>query len=424
VLDRLDALLTRERVRNYSLIFLVLGLAALVANASLGHYPVSWSGQVVLPDYLAHWTGGRMLLEGRLGELYDPAAQAARQQAAVPGPTGLSWFVSPPVAVAPYAVLALLPYGASAVLWTLLTAGLLGLAVALGRGWVAPEHRRDYGVLVLVFLGSSAVLELVGSGQDSAAALVVLLLGLRLLGSGRAVAAGLVLALGVFKPQLFAFVPLVLLLQQRYRALAAFVGGSVALVLLSLPLVGLGAWRSWLGALASPLYQGQVQVGQTWKMQSVSALATALGAPGWTAYAVFVLGALVLVVLLRGTPAPPAEVWALAVLSTVVFSPHVMQYDLVMLLPVLVVALPYAGRRALRLLALLTGVTLYTVAFRNLGQGGGWAVLGAPWSALALFAVWLLAVRERVGVSRPRWTGRLSPAGRGPRRRPAADRTG
>jgi hypothetical protein len=203
-----------------------------------------------------------------------------------------------------------------------------------------------------------------------------------------------VLALGIFKPQLFVLVPVVLVLRQQYRALAGFGLGLLGLVVLSLPLVGVDGWPAWLRALGSPLYQQQVQVGQTWKMQSLPALATALGAPAWSGYVGLGLGALVLAWWLRRRESD-ASVWAATVLTTLVCSPHVMQYDLVLLLPVVAYALGRLERASVRLLAVLLTVLVGTIAVRAslAALGGWWRPVGAPWSALALFGIWLVVMR-------------------------------
>jgi hypothetical protein len=96
LLARADALIVRERVRNYALIVAAMGSIALLLNAVLGGFPEALSGEVVLPDFFAHWTGGRLVLLGRVSELYDPTAQTALQVATVPSTRGLAWFVSPP----------------------------------------------------------------------------------------------------------------------------------------------------------------------------------------------------------------------------------------------------------------------------------------------------------------------------------------
>ena len=63
---RIDAIVVRERLRNYSLIIVAFGAVTVLATAVL-------APDKVLTDYLAHWTGGRMLLDGRGGLLYDAA---------------------------------------------------------------------------------------------------------------------------------------------------------------------------------------------------------------------------------------------------------------------------------------------------------------------------------------------------------------
>ena len=105
----IDSLLTPERLRIYSTV-LVLGFGVTLA--------LSWAlpgTQTPLPDYSARWTAGRLLLDGRLGSLYDPAVQAAVQQQDW-GATGLSWFVSPPFVAILFAPLAVAPYWLSCVL--------------------------------------------------------------------------------------------------------------------------------------------------------------------------------------------------------------------------------------------------------------------------------------------------------------------
>jgi hypothetical protein len=393
---RLDALITRERVRNYSLIFLVLGAAAVVLNVALGPYPMTAAREVAFPDFVAHWTGGRLLLDGRLESLYDPAVQVDLQRRELPASSGLFWFVSPPPAAFLYLPLAALPYAVSALLWTVLTAACLTAAVLLARRLMA-GRARDYPVMAIVFVASPAALQLVDAGQDSGLALLIIMVGLRLLLSGRDALAGCVLALGLFKPQLFVLVPLALLAQQRFRAFGAFLLTAMSLCAASLMVLGADVWRSWWAAIGSPLYQSGVQVGQTWKMQSVSALLTALGTPPALAYGVLVMGAVVLVLRVRRIRSDTPQVWALTLLTTVVCSPHVMSYDLVILLPVLTYLASRPTRAAVRLLSVATVVLLASVALRlPLSQldPGHWVLLAAPWSALPLLGLWVVLLRS------------------------------
>jgi hypothetical protein len=218
------------------------------------------------------------------------------------------------------------------------------------------------------------------------------MLCLRLTARGQEVGAGVVLATGLYKPHLFVLVPVVLLVQRRYRALGALAATSALLVLATLPLVGLGAWVSWGRALASPLYGDQVQASQSWKMQSVSALNTAFGVPTDLAYVYLLIGAAAFVWRARLFQENTPRVWALALMTTVVFSPHAMVYDLVLLAPV--AAYVYASRnaRAMRLLGVITCVLLWSVPMRHAlaTLDPWWHWLSAPWSAVSLLGLWFL----------------------------------
>ena len=91
-----DGLLTPARVRIVAWVVVVLCVVAAALNVALGHLPETAIGTVFQPDWFAHWTGGRLLLEGRASDLYDPAVQQALQDSVTGGRPDLAWFVSPP----------------------------------------------------------------------------------------------------------------------------------------------------------------------------------------------------------------------------------------------------------------------------------------------------------------------------------------
>ena len=114
----IDRWVNAERCRNYSIVLIVLGYGLIIASTFLGHLPRTAFGEAVLPDYLAHWTGGRLVLDGELASLYDQRTQLEVQVATVGQTSKLAWFVSPPFVALLYAPLAGLPYVASAAVWT------------------------------------------------------------------------------------------------------------------------------------------------------------------------------------------------------------------------------------------------------------------------------------------------------------------
>jgi Glycosyltransferase family 87 len=399
VAQRYRSPFVRSRVRGYSWILLVIGVAALAGSVLLGHYPLLAGGQPFQPDFLAHWTGGRLLLEGRAEDLYDPVVQQRLQQTALPGYHGLAWFVSPPFVAALYAPVALLPFGVAAPVWLILNTALLALAIVLAlplaEGWSRGERR----LVALVFLATPAVLEVVGAGQDSVLLLVLWVAAMRLLDTRHPILAGLLVAAALFKPQLVVLVPVMLLVRRQWAAVAGLLAGTVVVVLASVAVTGPRSLAAWIDALRSPLYAQAVQQEQGWKMQSLSGLLASITSSDAAAVLLLVLAAALLAVVLIRTRSDVRADWAVLGLLTVLATPHVMLYDAVVLLPA---ALWVFGRPSTELMrwaavtvvvCQLSAAEMHAVAAR---LGSPFALLSAPWVALPLLAVTIMAVWGRV----------------------------
>lgn len=390
--QRIDAIIVRERLRNYSLIIVAFGAVTVLATAVL-------APDKVLTDYLAHWTGGRMLLEGRGGLLYDAALQLDLQRQVIGETDELSWFVSPPFVAVLYASLAALPFGFSGMVWTALSIGALALSAQLARPLAPAWLQESWRLVLLVAAASAPVLRLLGSGQDSALLLLVWVAGTRLLLARRDAAAGVVLALGLVKPQLVFLLPLVLLVQGRWRALGAFAATGIALLGLSVAAVGPSVTRTFLLLPFSDDYHHGVQLGQAWLMQGITALLTTLlptsGAiagqlVGSVLSAAAVLALLVRVARRRGRSVGDAQLWALVAVVTVLVSPHVLDYDLVVLFPAVLTALSDRRDTATRLTLLALFVTTWTIPIRHvIAILLPWplSTLGATWSTVALLVL-------------------------------------
>ena len=390
-----DRLITAERLTLYPLTFLVMGAVILGATILIGDYPHIAGGEIVLPDFLAHWTGGRMLLDGDTAHLYDPATQLLVQSGEV-GRGTLSWFVSPPFAAALYAPFASLGYGVAAIAWTAFSLACLVAAAVLVRPF-APRLFRDHpGGVFLVLASTQPVFELLGSGQDSGVSVLLWVAGLRLLLAGRDVSGGVVLALGLFKPQLFFVVPFVLAAQRRWRALGAWAATAAGLGLVSVGLVGIDGVADWLRVPFSDTFHAAVQVDQSWKMQSLPALSTTMGLWSWVATLVAFVAVLVLLRQLwraRAAGVEELQMWMLALMATMVASPHLVIYDLVVALVPLVWLVDRVNTRTVRLACLTLFVLTWTVPIRHLVGGP----VDAAWSAIPLVILWYVMARTMLG---------------------------
>ncbi len=99
--------------------------------------------------------------------------------------------------------------------------------------------------------------------------------------------------------------PIVLIVRRQWRALASFVGVGLLLGLVSLALVGVSGLRAWATTLGSELYVDMVQDGQTWKMQSGSALRHRPDGPALARVSLMILGGVLLwSALTRSSPTP------------------------------------------------------------------------------------------------------------------------
>jgi alpha-1,2-mannosyltransferase len=259
---------------------------------------------------------------------------------------------------------------------------------------------------------SAPVFELLGDGQDAALSLAIVVGGLRLLEGGHDLTAGAVLALGLFKPQLLALIPVLLFVERRWGALGAWMLVAASLAGLSLALIGRDGVASYRALLESDLYRIGISEGLRWKMQSLPALLEALFPPelrprgaGLARDALpMAVAATVLVFALycdrerRGNPRSIKLPFALTLLLDACANPHFLLYDAAILLVPSWILLDSAAddpRLTVALLALY--LLLWTAPFRHALMGDlAWplSVPAASWAAVPTAWLALEAIRR------------------------------
>ena len=398
----LDRLLTRERIRRISIVVLAGNALLYAVVVARGRFPYDAQGTIVLPDFMAHLTGGAMLVQGRARELYDVAAQSAFQVGITGDPKMVDIFLSPPLAAFLYTPFALpgLSYAAAGALWTAVSLALLALSARLLARLLPSLPARDRSLFFLAFAASQPVIQLLGSGQDSAISLLLWTSGTYLALRRRDGAAGVVFALGLFKPQLFLFPPLVLFVLRRWRGLAGWAAAALAFCGLTLLLFGPAGVRGWWEILHSPQYLVSLRTGRALRMASVVPLFLSI-APDALAGVADVVGKGLCVVLGLATlarcapgrgPVDERGVWALASFAALLVSPHLFYYDLTLLALPAALLLDLSGaysrtaRGAFLALALLTWTSALRVPFET----APWPVrlLAASWTAIPMLFLW------------------------------------
>jgi len=314
---------------------LALGYAVMLFGTYLqGHFLTDRQGQAIANDFVDVYAAGRLALEGAAASAYDwPLHKAAEVRALGHDfPDYYGWHYPPPFLFVAMA-LALLPYLAAALLW--LVATLTAYAVAL-RAILAERTG------ILLALGLPAAIWNITAGQDGF--LTASLIGgtLALL-ERRPALAGVCLGLLTYKPQFGLLFPLVLIVDRRWTTIT--VAALVALA--SWLAFGSASWQAFFHWM--PI-TGQVVLGEGRadfaRLQSLFGLVRAHGGSQTLAWTVQLVGSMVvaaLVVCLWRRRAPYELKAAALATGTLLVTPYVYMYDVV----VLAVAVAFLLRHAL-----------------------------------------------------------------------------
>ena len=305
---------------------------ALYVVFTLSGGPVIGPAVVVsFPDFLVFHAAVRAWLEGKLALVYDIDAFTAYQNAIYPdrfpGTVHFRPFFYPPVWL-----LMLLPFGLFAVgkAFGLFMAATAGIATAF-------EGRRDLWGWLAVVTSPAAVWVVLG-GQNTFLSVALLYGGLRLLDRSSA-AAGILLGLLAYKPQIWVLVPLALLAARQWRALAWTIATVAAMSLTSLAVFGPGFWLAFLEAAreaASARVVNEMFERIFMHMTTLLAAARILGLPPSLGAAVQLAGAALAIAAVwfsfrrQGTSDPRT---AVLVTTTFLVSPYTLNYDLLLLMP-------------------------------------------------------------------------------------------
>jgi hypothetical protein len=281
------------------------------------------NGRPLGDDYVNYWSGAYLAWHGRLADIYNWPVYHAFQQSIVGDSVELYLYAYPPVLLILTAPLAVMPY-------------LPGLAAWLIAGWLCFWRALRLALpgrdALLLALAAPAVFVNAYGGQNGTWSAAFFGGGLCLIGR-RPFIAGILFGLMVYKPQLGLLIPVALLAGRQWWTIAGAAVSASTLVLTSVLLFGPETWRDYLH-FASLLRQTILEQGASgWhRLVSVFGVARLLGADVKLAYVVqagaaLIAAAIVALAWFRGAPAPIR--YAALVLGTLLATPYVQDYDLV-----------------------------------------------------------------------------------------------
>ena len=327
--------LTRRRLRVHGMI-LAFCLWSIYAWVLAAPGLRDRNGIVKGADFLHFYTLGTLASEHRGDALYDMQAQAEITQQRVPG-VGRVLFVAlyPPQVSLLFIPFAAVPYPWALACWLGFSALLYGLCCRLI--WKTCANIERDGMLVLLLaLAYPAFFHVIAWGQTSVLALACFTLAYLGLRSRRAFAAGLAIGCLIFKPQLGLAAACVFVLAGEWRIVSGALVSSTLQLLVGWMYYGTAVLRDYWQHLRHVSALMPQFEPRPYQMHSLRAFWTMLLPWPRLALALYIASALAVLFLAllcwrRG--GSPALRFSALLLATVLVSPHLTVYDLVILAP-------------------------------------------------------------------------------------------
>jgi len=337
-MTRVAALLTARRMMRWGVVLLALS-AYVYVQTTMGPGLVDRVGRFKGADYVQFYVMGSFVLDGRTDRLYDADAHLAEGRRRIS--PDLPVYAAhpnygPQVALA-FAPLAVLPFASSLTVFLALTLACYAFSVWLI--WRECETLRGHGLLIAVLAAASPLLwTVMRYGQASAFTLLAWSIAFVALRRHRLFSAGLAIGCLAFKPQLGIVLGIVLLAARQWRVVAGALlaaGGQLAVAWLA---AGSATMAQYFGALGSLILDPRLVQVYPSEVHSLRGFFQLLlpSAPMVTACAL--AGALAVIAFaIRSwmTPAALGMRWGIMVLATILASPHLISYDLLLLTIVL-----------------------------------------------------------------------------------------
>jgi Glycosyltransferase family 87 len=393
--------LTRERVRLVALALLIasaLGAAFLVATSNGLN---DRFGRPLGTDYSNVYAAGTYVDEGQAAVPFDPHRQYEREQAIFGHDTQFYGWHYPPFFLGLAGLLATMPYWLSLAVWQGVTLILYLLAI---RGILIPpplagEVKKEWLLLALAY---PAVFINLGHGHNGFLTAALFAGALTQL-DRRPIVAGILIGLIAYKPQFGLLIPLVLAVSGRWRVFLSAALTVAALALAVTLAFGIDVWTAFFASTKFTRHVVLEDGGTGWyKIQSVFSLVRLWGGGIDLAYAV--QGAVTLTVAaavgwLWRTPASFALKAAALLIGTVLATPYVLDYDLMLLAPAIAFLAVDGMERGFGPYekTMLAALWLMPLIARSVAEAT-WIPLGVPVMGLA-FAFLLRRAMAETGVA-------------------------
>ena len=336
-MTRLMGLISADRARRHAIaLALVLWACTLVSTFGTSSAR-SLAGPLKAPDFVQFYTLGHLARAGHISDAYEPATFHSAQAALVPeSAADIYPPVYPPQAALLFMPFDVLPYGAAAFTWTLISLALY--AVVVWRTWVpASAVLGDRTLVFAAAAGFPPFWQCIVYGQAGVLILAICFGAWMALRRDRSFVAGCVLGLLAIKPQ-FALPFAAIVVARRDWAMlggAAVVVAAQAVVVWAV--LGAPAFSGYASMLPVIISHADLLEAKPFQSHSIRALTRLLPDPVSTiAWGVTVVALLWRTARVWRTDAPLDVRFGFVLLVAVLLNPHLLVYDATLLvLPLL-----------------------------------------------------------------------------------------
>lgn len=329
------AWLTPDRLRVHGLILALCLWSAYVWNMATPGL-LDRAGNLKGTDFLHFYTLGALAAAHDGTDLYNIEAQSRLVEKRVPAAAGIRYLpLYPPQVSIFFAPFARLPYLGALILWLALSS--LAYALCVYNLWRACPNLRNYSAIVFTLaLAFPGFWHLIIWGQSSALALACFTLAFFALRAEREFLTGLALGCLIFKPQLGIAAAVIFLAGRRWKVIAgALLSASAQLAAAWLYYVPdpLRTWLQMLFRIPSLLPQLEPRLYQTHCLRTFWTILLPWPRVAFTLYIITAIVALALAIRCWQRNLRLPLRYSALVLATVLVSPHLTVYDLVVLAP-------------------------------------------------------------------------------------------
>lgn len=294
------------------------------------------AGNVKGTDFLHLYTLGSVALEHGGADLYNIKAQAQLAARRVPAAAGIRYVpLYPPQLSICFAPIARFSYSRMLVVWLAVSALLYALC-AYSAWRTCSALRQEKLASFLLAIAFPGFFHLIVWGQSSALALVCFTLAYFALQKEKEFLSGLALGALMFKPQLGIAAGVVFLATRRWRIIAGAALSAAAQMLVAWAYYGWGPLRDWLRTIFSVIDSLSVLEPKLYQTHSLRTFWDLLLIPPHISLVFYMVSAsLVLVgaVISWRSHLPLPVRYSALLFATVLVSPHLIVYDMVILAP-------------------------------------------------------------------------------------------